>query len=246
MSHELNRQNWIWRSRTGRLLIDLHPAVFIGSSVLIIVFVLYGLVYQRDFAASVAAIQAVIADQAGWLFVLVVNVVLGYLIYLFVSPLGRIRIGGPTAKPEFGWFAWLAMLFSAGMGIGIMFYGVAEPIYHLADPPLGAAVGSLDAYRDATKLTFLHWGLHAWGVYALTGLALGYFCYNHSAPLSVRSIFTPLLGERIHGWPGHAIDIVATVATLFGVATSLGLGALQVNAGLARVAGHTDEQRTCR
>jgi choline/glycine/proline betaine transport protein len=237
LPHELNRQNWVLRSRSGRLLIDLHPAVFLVSSALIIAFVFYGLVFQREFAARIAAIQGAIADEAGWLFVLVVNVVLGYLVYLFVSPFGRIRIGGPKARPQFGWFAWLAMLFSAGMGIGIMFYGVAEPIYHLADPPLGAPVGSLAAYRDATRITFLHWGLHAWGIYALTGLALGYFCYNHSAPLSIRSIFTPLLGNRIHGLSGHVIDIVATVATLFGVATSLGLGALQVNAGLARVAG---------
>jgi choline/glycine/proline betaine transport protein len=224
--------NWRWRDRKGRVRLDLNPAVFLTSSALIVAFVVFALLYRRGFAANVDAIQAGIAERAGWLYVLVVNVILGYLIYLLLSPFGRLRIGGADRRPEFGFATWLAMLFSAGMGIGLMFYGVAEPIFHLADRPLGAEAGSPQAFRDATKLTLLHWGLHAWAIYALTGLALAYFAFNRGAPLSVRGIFMGLLGSRMHGWLGHTIDVVATVATLFGVATSLGLGALQVNGGL--------------
>jgi choline/glycine/proline betaine transport protein len=237
LRHATNAQNWVLRGRGGRLLLDLNPAVFFVSSALIIGFAVFGLVFKAAFAERVAEVQATIANGAGWFLVLVVNIILAYAVFLFASRFGRIRIGGADAKPEFSYMAWLAMLFSAGMGIGIMFYGVAEPIDHLISPPLGAEPGSIAAYRDATKVTLLHWGLHAWAIYALTGLALAYFCYNHHAPLSVRSIFAPLLGERVHGWWGHSIDIVSTVATLFGVATSLGLGAMQVNAGLARLTG---------
>jgi choline/glycine/proline betaine transport protein len=229
--------NWILRSRSGRILLDLSPVVFFSSSALILAFIAVGLGFRAEFAASVDAMQAWIASRAGWLLVLTVNVILGYLVFLLFSPLGRIRLGGPTARPEFGRSAWIAMLFSAGMGIGLMFYGVAEPIYHLAEPPLGALPGSVQAYRDASSVTYLHWGLHAWGIYTLVGLALGYFAYNRGQPLSVRSLFSPLLGERVHGAPGHLIDTLATVATLFGVATSLGLGAIQVNAGLAHLFG---------
>ncbi len=229
--------NWIVTTRAGRVVLDLNPVVFGTSSLLIAAFVFVALAYQTSFAASVSEIQAWIADRAGWLLVLTVNVILGYLLFLLVTPLARIRLGGPAAKPEFSRGAWIAMLFSAGMGIGLVFYGVAEPLYHLAAPPLGAEPGSVQAYRDAARVTFLHWGLHAWGIYTLVGLALGYFAFNRGLPLSVRSVFFGLWGEGIRGWRGHAVDIAASVATLFGVATSLGLGALQVNAGLAYVFG---------
>ena len=229
--------NWQLRLRSGAVVLDLNPRVFVASSVLIALFVVLGLVYRTPFAADVDALQAWIADRTGWLLVLTVNAVLVYLLFLSVSRLGAIRIGGPNARPEFSRPAWIAMLFSAGMGIGLLYYGVAEPIYHLANRPLGAAAGSVAAYRDASKLTFLHWGLHAWGVYTLAGLALAYAAYNRGEPLSVRSVFVPLFGRRARGWPGHIVDILATVATLFGVATSLGLGVLQISAGLGRIFG---------
>jgi choline/glycine/proline betaine transport protein len=225
------------RGRDGRVLLDLNPAVFVSSSVVIGALVFAGVVYREEFGGGAEAVQAWIADRTGWFLVLTVNVVLAYSLYLLCSRFGRVRIGGAAARPHFSRAAWLAMLFSAGMGIGLMFYGVAEPIYHLATPPRGVAPESPDAYRDAIKITFLHWGLHAWGVYALTGLSLAYFAFNRGMPLSVRSIFTPVLGERVHGWWGHVIDILATVATLFGVATSLGLGAIQVNGGLNHLLG---------
>lgn len=230
-------RNFVLRGRGGKLLLDVNPAVFIATSALIGLVVVLGLVFRSELASSIQALQAGIANRAGWFLVLTVNVVLAYLLFLLFSPFGRVRLGGDGAKPDFSLGAWLAMLFSAGMGIGLLFYGVAEPIDHLANPPHGAAPGSTAAYEDAMATTFLHWGLHAWGVYALTGLALAYFCYNRGMPLSMRSAFEPLLGERIHGWPGHAIDTVASVATLFGVATSLGIGARQVNAGLEHVFG---------
>jgi choline/glycine/proline betaine transport protein len=187
--------------------------------------------------ASVDHVQAWIANQTGWFFVLTVNVILGYLLFLVVSPFGSLRLGGAAAVPEFSRGAWLAMLFSAGMGIGLMFYSVAEPVYHLAELPHGAAPGSPEAYGDAISTTFLHWGLHAWAIYALVGLCLAYFAFTRNLPLTIRSVFTPWIGDAVHGWPGHVVDVLASVATLFGVATSLGLGAQQVNAGLNHLLG---------
>jgi len=229
--------NRVFRVLGGRIVFDLNPPVFFSASALIILFVLASLLYLDDFSASVSALQAWIANQTGWFFVLTVNLILGYLVFLMVWPFGGIRLGGRDARPEFSRPAWFAMLFSAGMGIGLMFYSVAEPMYHLAAPPHGAEPGSTAAYKDAIKTTFLHWGLHAWGVYALTGLALAYFAFNRGQPLSIRGIFQPLLGERVHGFRGHLIDILASVATLFGVATSLGLGVTQVNGGLNHLFG---------
>jgi choline/glycine/proline betaine transport protein len=230
-------RNWIYRRADGRVLLDVNLPVFVGSSALIALFVVLSLVFLDRVQSSVDQLQTWIANQTGWLFVLVVNLILGYLLFLLVSGYGRIRIGGPDARPEFSRPAWLAMLFSAGMGIGLMFYGVAEPMYHLIEPPHGAAPGSQAAYEDAIATTFLHWGLHAWGIYTLTGLAFAYFAFSRGMPLSVRSVFAPLLGDRIYGWPGHVVDTLASIATLFGVATSLGLGARQINAGLNHLFG---------
>jgi choline/glycine/proline betaine transport protein len=230
-------RNWVYRGRGGRILFDLNVPVFLTSSTLILLFVVLSLVFHDGIESSVDELQTWIANQTGWFFVLTVNIVLGYLGFLLVSPFGGLRIGGPDARPDFGLGSWLAMLFSAGMGIGLMFYSVAEPMYHLADPPHGALPGSEAAYEDAISTTFLHWGLHAWGIYALTGLALAWFGFSRNLPLSIRSVFAPLLGDRIYAWPGHVIDVLASVATLFGVATSLGIGAQQVNAGLNHVFG---------
>jgi choline/glycine/proline betaine transport protein len=229
--------SWIVRRRNGRVLLDLSPPVFVTSSVLIIAFVAAGVLYRQSFGDAANALQATIANHTGWFFVLTVNIVLGYSIFLLCSRFGAVRLGGPGASPLFGRGAWLSMLFSAGMGIGLLFYAVAEPIYHLANPPHGATPGSVEAYRDAITTTFLHWGLHAWGIYALSGVCLAYFAFNRLQPLSIRSVFLPLLGNRVYRWPGHLIDTLATVATLFGVATSLGLGAIQLNAGLNHLVG---------
>ena len=230
-------RNWIYRNRAGKVLFDLSLPVFLTSSGLIGLFVVLSLVFLPTITSSVDDVQAWIANHTGWFFVLTVNVILFYLLYLLISPFGSVRLGGADAEPEFSRAGWLSMLFSAGMGIGLMFYSVAEPLYHLAEPPHGALAGSPAAYEDAIASTFLHWGLHAWGIYALMGLCIAYFSFNKKLPLSMRSVFVPLLGDRIYGWPGHVIDVLATIATLFGVATSLGLGAQQVNAGLNHLFG---------
>jgi len=145
-------------------------------------------------------------------------------------------LGPDEAEPDFSTRSWFAMLFSAGMGIGIMFYGVAEPVLHFASPPVGEG-GTVEAARNAMQLSFFHWGLHAWAIYAVMGLALAYFSFRQGLPLTPRSALYPLIGERIYGWPGHLVDIFAVLGTMFGVATSLGLGVMQVNAGLSYLLG---------
>ncbi len=223
---------WRYHNRQGKPLLVLNPVVFVSSTLLIFSFVVLALLSLDQFSDIVTTLQNSIGNNFGWLFVLTVNLILGYILFLALSPYGAIRLGGKDATPTFSRTAWFSMLFSAGMGIGLMFYSIAEPMYHLVTPPHGAEPNSVAAYEDAIKTTFLHWGLHAWGIYTLMGLGLAYFAYNHHQPLSIRAIFYPLLGEQTYRWPGHVIDTIAAVATLFGVATSLGLGVLQINAGL--------------
>ncbi|MEB3885062.1 BCCT family transporter [Lyngbya sp. CCY1209] len=214
---------------------DLHPQVAISSAALIVLFVALTLIFREQADQIFQAIQNTVSNIFGWFFILVANIYLGVVVILSFSKYGKIRLGGPDAKPEFSTFGWFAMLLSAGMGIGLMFWSVAEPVYHLGDPaPFfgNVADGSTAAAQAAMGITFYHWGLHAWGIYALVGLSLGFFAFNRGLPLTIRSVFYPILGERIYGWPGNAIDILAVLATLFGLATSLGFGAEQVSAGL--------------
>ena len=171
------------------------------------------------------------SNATGWFFILSVNIFLILVLYIGFSKYGNIRIGGKEAQPEFSSLSWFAMLFSAGMGIGLVFWSVAEPISHYSSPPVAEAETALAA-REAMTYTFFHWGFHAWGIYALVGLAIAYACFNLKKPLTIRSTFYPMLGDKVHGPLGNLIDILAVVATLFGVATSLGLGVQQVNAGL--------------
>ena len=213
------------------LRLQIHPTVFWTSAGLIVLFVVFSLLYLDRMKTVFDAVQAFIASRAGWLFVAAVNVYLGMVVYLLFSRYGNIRLGGPQAKPEFSTWGWFSMLFSAGMGIGLVFWSVAEPIYHFTAPPWGQA-STPEAAQLSMGITFFHWGIHAWALYGLMGLGLAYFAFNRGLPLTIRSVFHPLLGERIHGIWGNVIDILAAVATLFGLATSLGLGAQQVNAGL--------------
>jgi choline/glycine/proline betaine transport protein len=211
--------------------LDVHPCVFFISAGMIALFVVLTVFFERRVDDLFTRVQGGISHYAGWFFVLTMNIVLIYVISLLIGRFGDIRLGGEGAKPEFSTLAWFAMLFSAGMGIGLLFFGVAEPMFHFAASPL-AEPGTADAARVAMDFTFLHWGLHPWSIYALVGLALAFSAFNKGLPLSIRSVFYPLLGERIYGPIGNVIDIMATVATMFGVATSLGLGVQQVNAGL--------------
>ncbi len=216
--------------------LDVHPWVFFTSGGIIILFVALTLIFQRNVDDFFSTVQSGIGTYAGWFFVWTMNIILVYVISLLLGRFGGIRLGGAEAVPEFTTLGWFSMLFSAGMGIGLLFYGVAEPMFHFIASPL-VEPGTPEAARVAMDITFLHWGLHPWAIYAIVGLSLAFFSFNKGLPLSIRSVFYPLLGERIYGPIGNIIDIMATVATLFGVATSLGLGVQQVNAGLNHLFG---------
>ncbi|MBS0012619.1 MAG: BCCT family transporter [Desulfobacterales bacterium] len=220
----------------GWFHLDIHPQVFFISAALIIFFVVATIFFQQYLGNVFEQMHAAISKYAGWFFIWTVNIVLVFILVLLAGRFGDIRLGGPDARPEFSTMGWFAMLFSAGMGIGLLFYGVAEPMFHYAANPL-TEPGTTESVRKAMDITFLHWGLHPWAIYSLVGLSLAFFSFNKGLPLSIRTAFYPLLGERIYGWPGNIIDILATVATLFGVATSLGLGVQQVNAGLDYLLG---------
>ncbi|MBN2626402.1 MAG: BCCT family transporter [Spirochaetales bacterium] len=217
-------------------LLDIHPVVFFTSAALIIGFVVFSVFFHQTLGDFFTPLLNGISTNAGWFFTLTVNLILLFILYLMFSQYGNIRLGGDEAEPEFSTTSWFAMLFSAGMGIGLLFYGVAEPMFHFLYPPVPGQ-DAVEAARKAMSLTFLHWGLHPWAVYALVALALAFFSFNKGQPLSIRSIFYPLLGEKINGPWGNLIDILATVATLFGVATSLGFGVQQINAGLNYLTG---------
>ncbi|NJB86758.1 choline/glycine/proline betaine transport protein [Lewinella marina] len=225
-------------------LFDIHGPVFWPAAVIIVLFIAVTLVVGEPMKQVFADIQEGISGFAGSFFVLLVNLFLFFTLYLAFSRFGKIRLGGKNAEPEFSTLAWFAMLFSAGMGIGILFWSVAEPIYHFQSPPISGVGETREAAIEAMGFTYLHWGLHAWGIYALVGMALAFFSYNRKLPLTIRSVFYPILGKRIYGWPGNLIDVLAVVATLFGLATSLGLGVKQVNAGLNYLFGITDSPLT--
>ena len=213
---------------------DIHAPVFYPSAIIILIFIGLTLGIGEPMEEIFSKTTAGITTNAGWLLVLAVNIFLAFSLYFAFSKMGKIRLGGPKAKPDFSTFAWFAMLFSAGMGIGLLFFSVAEPILHYSNPPRGAT-NPATAAQDAMKFTFLHYGLHAWAIYAIVGMSLAFFTFNKKLPLTLRSVFYPLLGDRIHGPIGNIIDVVAVVATLFGLATSLGFGVQQVSAGLAHL-----------
>ncbi|MGY8773824.1 MULTISPECIES: BCCT family transporter [Spongiibacter] len=219
-------------SSPGFSLKHINPPVFFGSVILIFAVVLFA-VSSPDLAGSVfSQTQSWIVDSFGWFYLLAVAVFLLFSLYLALSQYGSIRLGPEHSQPDFSYSSWFAMLFSAGMGIGLIFYGVAEPVIHMSSPPQGEG-HSVEAAREAMATTFFHWGLHAWSIYAVVGLSLAYFGFRHGLPLTLRSALYPIIGERMHGWIGHAVDIFAVLGTMFGVATSLGLGVMQVNAGLS-------------
>jgi choline/glycine/proline betaine transport protein len=209
------------------------PPVFWWSAGLIAALLLLGVVATGTMGEVFAAVQTAVVRRLGGMYLLSMTAFLVVAVWLAVSPLGRIRLGPPGARPQFATLTWFSMLFSAGMGIGLLFFGVAEPMTHYARPPGGGPATP----ADAMGLTYFHWGLHPWGLYALVALGLAFAHHCHRRPLSLRWALHPLLGERVRGPIGDAIDVLAVVGTLFGVATSLGLGAVQINAGLAHIAG---------
>ena len=211
--------------------LEVNGPVFFTSAITIIIIITLTLMFKDRAEQYFTATQNFIAEKAGWFFILSVNIFLIFMIYLAFSKFGKIRIGGQNAKTEFKTISWFAMLFSAGMGIGLLFWSISEPIYHFLSPPM-AEGGTAEAAKEAMKFTFLHWGLHAWGIYALVGLSLAFFTYSRGLPLTIRSVFYPFLGDKIYGRIGDAIDTFAVLATIFGLATSLGMGVQQIAAGL--------------
>lgn len=206
--------------------------VFVPSIVLIVSFLLFTLFNLSEANASFSAIKDGITDNFGWFFTLSVQIFLVASLFFAFGRFGNVRLGGEDSTPDYSLLSWFAMLFSAGMGIGLMFWGVGEPVSHFVSPPYGEPK-TVESAQTAFRFTFLHWGLHAWSVYAIVGLTLAYKAFNRGKPLTIRSAFYPIFGEKlVDGWLGKAIDVCAVVATLFGIATSLGFGASQVAAGL--------------
>ena len=205
--------------------------VFIPSVIFIIALVSFAILSPQIANEVFTNVRNFVADKFGWLYMLGVGIFTLFALFLAVSPFGKFRLGPDQSKPTYSNLSWFAMLFSAGMGIGLMFWSVAEPVMHYVSPPVGTAQ-SIDSAKMAMNILFFHWGLHAWAIYAIVGLVLAYFSFRHGLPLSIRSALYPLIGDKIYGKIGHSVDTIAVLGTVFGVATSLGFGVLQINSGL--------------
>ncbi|WP_150909576.1 BCCT family transporter [Marinobacter halotolerans] len=215
---------------------DMHNIVFPFTALLIIAFVVGTLIFPEGAGELLAGAKNGAIAIFDWGFLLSANLFVLFSLALIFMPVGKIRIGGVDAKPEFSLLSWFAMLFAAGMGIGLMFWSVAEPAAYYTDwygTPLGVAANTPEGAKLAMGATMYHWGLHPWAIYAIVGLSLAFFTYNKGLPLTIRSAFFPILGDRVWGWPGNVIDIVAVLATIFGLATSLGFGAQQAASGFS-------------
>lgn len=222
--------------------LDIHNPVFAISSILIVGFVLLSLANQEASAALFGSLRPWLTSTFDWFLVLSVDAITLFCLALVVLPVGKVRIGGKDATPDYSYSGWIAMMFAAGIGIGLLFFGVLEPVYYQFSEGGNASPLGIDQSLPGNEYvgvvgTIHHWGLEGWAVYAAVGLSLAIFCYNLGLPLTLRSAFYPILGERVWGWWGHIIDILAVFATLFGLTTSLGLGAQQVAAGLYEVFG---------
>ena len=249
-TYEIGQDNI--EAQIGPFGLDIHNPVFLISGASIVAFVFYALALPDQAGAFFGWLRPALTSTFDWFFLLSANIFVIFCLALIVSPWGSVRIGGKDATPDYSYPGWFAMLFAAGMGIGLMFFGVLEPAYYFGTPwgdaPLGVVRpfdenGMLieanveEARRMALAATSYHWALHPWAIYAIVALALALFSYNKGLPLTIRSAFYPIFGERVWGWTGHIIDTLAVFATLFGLATSLGFGAQQANAGLEHIYG---------
>ncbi|WP_459615967.1 BCCT family transporter [Bordetella sp. 2513F-2] len=216
----------------NKLASQISPVTFVGSAVIALALIGYASLRPDAAAQLFKHANDWIINEGGWFYLLAVGFFVVFLVGLAISPFGRIKLGPDESTPDYSYGTWVAMLFSAGMGIGIVFYGVAEPIMHFSAPP-DAEPRSAQAMRDAMEITFFHWGVHAWAIYALMGMCLAYFGYRKNQPLTLRSALYPLIGDRVNGPIGSIIDIFAVVGTLAGLATSLGLGVSQLNASMS-------------
>ncbi|MDE0492200.1 MAG: BCCT family transporter [Psychrobacter celer] len=214
----------------------VNKPVFITSSILIVGFIIFGVLFTEAAGALFGFLQSFITTNFGWFFILLMNVALVFCLYLIASRYGDIRLGKQTERPQYSLVSWIGMLFSAGIGIGLVYWGTAEPLYHFMAPPLGEAE-TVEAAKQAMNFSFLHWGLHAWAIYTIVALSLAYFHFRRGLPLSIRSTLYPILGQKIYGRWGHTVDVLAVFGTMFGVVTSLGLGVMQINSGLENLFG---------
>lgn len=213
-------------------------SVFYISSGILLLMVLFGVLVPEKLETVTANIQAFITDSFGWYYLILVSLIVLVCLYFLISPLGRIRLGRQDERPEFSTPTWFAMLFSAGMGIGLVFWGTAEPISHyMISTPTGVEPGTNQAIRDSMRYTFFHWGVHAWAIYGIVALVLAYFNFRHGKPGLISATLEPVLGERANGIVGKVVDIISVVATVIGVATTLGFGAVQINGGLSYLFG---------
>ena len=260
--HEEGKQPQYMQDREYKKLFGLEiylTPVFVISSIAIVVFIIGSLIFQEGATKLFGGLRVWLTTNLDWLFMIVTNLVFLFCLVVAISPLGKVRLGGADAKPEYSYLTWLAMLFAAGVGIGLLFFGVSEPITYFQggsysplgietvyDPETAYTAGNVPDISDAKvqtaaslgiATTVFHWGLQGWAIYGVVGLALAFFAYNRGLPLLIRSAFYPVLGDRIWGWPGHIIDTFAIFAGIFGLATSLGLGVQQVTSGLNHLFG---------
>ena len=210
--------------------------VFLTSAILILAFIIFGAFFNELASEVFGQAKAFVSMRFGWFFIMVVNLTLVMSIYLIFSRYGDIRLGHQNETPEYNIVSWIGMLFSAGIGIGLLYWGTAEPLYHFMAPPLGEPE-SIAAAKQAMNISFLHYGLHVWAIYGMVALSLAYFHYRRGLPLAIRSTLYPLLGKKIYGPMGHIVDTLAVFGTIFGVVTTLGLGVLQINSGLESLFG---------
>ena len=210
--------------------------VFIASALLIVGFIFFGSLFGELAGEVFNQLQSFITHRFRWLFIILMNVTVVFSLYIALSRYGDIRLGHQTEHPEYSLLSWFGMLFSAGIGIGLLYWGTAGPLYHFMSPPMGQAE-TVEAAKQAMSISFLHWGIHAWALYCVVALSLAYFHYRRGLPLSIRSVLYPLIGQKIYGKWGHVVDTLAVFGTMFGVVTSLGLGAMQINAGFSNVFG---------
>ncbi|KAA0915516.1 BCCT family transporter [Psychrobacter sp. ANT_WB68] len=210
--------------------------VFLTSAILILAFIIFGAFFNELATEVFGQAKAFVSIRFGWFFIMVVNLTLVMSIYLIFSRYGDIRLGHQNESPEYNIVSWIGMLFSAGIGIGLLYWGTAEPLYHFMAPPLGEPE-SIASAKQAMNISFLHYGLHVWAIYGMVALSLAYFHYRRGLPLAIRSTLYPLIGKKIYGPMGHIVDTLAVFGTMFGVVTTLGLGVLQINSGLESLFG---------
>ena len=216
----------------------MEPPVFFGAAALVIGFVIFGAAFTETAAAAFQSVQAWTVQTFGWWYMIAATGLLVLSLFLLVTPARKVRLGGTGTRPDFSRLSWMAMLFAAGMGTGLVFWSVAEPLTHYMQARPGLDSQTPEAAREAMRLTFFHWGMNAWAIYIVLGLAIALLHFNRGLPLAPRNILEPLFGRRVMaGWAGHVVDVLCTVGTLLGVSTSLGLGAMQINTGLERFLG---------